>query len=136
MHTGGCLCGAIRFEIAADPLTGVSCHCRDCQYVSGGAEANIAVFPRAAFTLRQGTERVYRSTADSGREIWRSFCPVCGTPLFSGGEAHPDLLFVRAGCLDDPSAFQRRLHIWTDSAPSWHRMDDDLPKFPKNPPER
>lgn len=134
--TGGCLCGAVRYRVDADPLTGVACHCRDCQYVSGGAEADIVVMPRAAFTKLSGEETVYRSTAASGSAVWRSFCPVCGTPLFSGGESKPDLLFIRAGSFDDPAAFKRQIHIWTASAPPWHLMEPGLPAFPGNPPDQ
>jgi len=128
--TGGCLCGAVRFRIDADPLSGVACHCRDCQYISGGAEADFAAVPRNAFTKLSGAETVYRSTADSGAAIWRAFCPVCGTPLFSGSESSPDLLFVMAGSFDDPAAFKRRLHIWMRSAPPWHLTEPDVPAFP------
>ena len=134
MLKGGCLCGNIRYEIVCEPLAGVACHCRDYQYISGGGEANLVVVPRAAFTLISGQEQTYHSTVDSGMRVWRSFCSVCGTPLFSGSYGKPDVLFVRVGSLDDPSAFKRQIHIWTDSAPSWHLMERNLPKAGKNPP--
>lgn len=130
--TGRCLCGGIRYRISAAPLAALACHCRDCQYVSGGAEANVIAVPAAALAIK-GAPKRYESPADSGSGVWRSFCPDCGTPLFAGNSAHPDFVSVKAGSLDDPSAFQRQAHIWTASAPPWHLMEDGLPKLPGNP---
>jgi hypothetical protein len=130
--TGGCLCGRIRYRIGVAPLAAVACHCRDCQYVSGGAEANVLAVPVAALAV-EGAPKRYRSRADSGNTVWRSFCPDCGTPLFAGNDAHPEFVSVKVGSLDDPSGFARQAHIWTASAPPWHLMEDDVPKLPGNP---
>lgn len=131
--TGGCLCGRVRYHTTGEPLAGIACHCRDCQYVSGGAEANVVVYPRAAVTVFGGGYTTFRSRAASGQGVWRAFCPDCGTPLFAGNEAHPEVLSIKAGTLDDPSHFTRQGHIWTASAPSWHLMEPQLPKATGNP---
>jgi hypothetical protein len=130
---GGCLCGQVRYRVEAEPLASVACHCRDCQYASGGAEANGVVVPRAGFTLLSGKEQVYRSKADSGTEVWRSFCPVCGTPLFAGNGAHPEIMVIKVGTMADPSLFKRQVHVWMSSAPPWHLTEPGLPKTEKNP---
>jgi hypothetical protein len=130
---GGCLCGRVRFRLEGEPLASMACHCRDCQYLSGGAEANVVAYSRASFTLLSGDEKIYRSPADSGTVVWRSFCPECGTPLFAGNDKTPDFMAVKVGTLDDPAHFRRMGHIWTDSAPPWHLMEPDLPTARKNP---
>jgi hypothetical protein len=130
---GGCLCGRARYRIKGEPLAALACHCRDCQYLSGGAEANVVAYPRDRFRLLAGEERVYRSTAASGTGVWRSFCPSCGTPLFAGNDAHPEVVSIKVGTLDDPGGFRRIGHIWTGSAPPWHLMEPDLPRIAGNP---
>jgi len=130
---GGCLCGAVRYRVEAEPLAGIACHCRDCQYLSGGAEANVILVPRPGPTAPSGETRTFRSTADSGFEVWRSFCPICGTPLMSGTASHPEVVAINVGTLDDPREFRRQGHIWTVSAPPWHLMEPDLPRSEKNP---
>jgi hypothetical protein len=131
--TGGCRCGAIRYRVSGQPVYAVSCHCRDCQYDSGGAPAHGLVFAAEAFTLEQGRLQTYEAAAASGNTAYRSFCPRCGTPV-SGGSRGFDRLFVKAGSLDDPSLFTPKLAIWTDDAPAWHRLDPAVPSFPRNPP--
>jgi hypothetical protein len=86
--TGGCLCKAVRYEIAADPITRRSCWCRLCQYIGAGNATVNAAFPKSAISV-SGETRDYRSVADSGSVMHRRFCPVCGTHLFSEAEPRP-----------------------------------------------
>jgi hypothetical protein len=130
---GGCLCGHIRYRVEGAPLAALACHCRDCQYVSGGAEANVLVVPTAALLLQSGKQQVYHSLAASGTAVWRSFCPNCGTPLFAGNAKHPQATVVKVGTLDDAAGFKRQGHIWMASAPPWHLIEPDVPAVPANP---
>jgi hypothetical protein len=82
----------------------------------------------------QGELSEYRLTADSGNVAHRRFCPKCGTHLFSASEARPQLIFVRAGTLDDPELVRPAMTIWTASAPSWACFDERLPKVERQPP--
>ena len=130
--TGGCRCGAIRYEIAALPDFAVSCHCRACQYDSGGGPAHAIVVAPAALSIRQGEPKRFEyPSATSGEMVFRSFCPDCGTPLF-GGSSGADYISVKAGSLDDPENFRPRAQIWTASAPSWHPVEPDIPSFTGN----
>ena len=72
--TGGCLCGAIRYSINAEPVMSGACHCRDCQYASGGSAAFVMIFPKSAVRLTKGTPRSYSSLAESGNRVRRSLC--------------------------------------------------------------
>lgn len=133
--TGGCLCGAVRYSIAAEPVLARVCWCRDCQYFgAGGATVNVA-FPSKAVTI-EGKTADYRSLADSGNVMHRRFCPACGTGLFSGAESRPHVVIVRAGSLDDPEIAKPAMTIWTDSAPSWACIDERIPSTPRQPPAK
>jgi hypothetical protein len=131
--TGGCLCGAVRFESTAPPLVTRVCWCRLCQYLGAGSGTVNACFKTEGFTVR-GTTSDYSNIADSGNVMHRSFCPTCGTPLFSSAEIRPHLIFVRAGTLDDPELARPAMTIWTGQAPSWACFAADLPKLERQPP--
>jgi hypothetical protein len=90
-RTGGCLCGAIRYETVGDPVFTLRCHCRDCQRQSGAAHVPAARVPSAGFRILEGAPRRYVTKADSGNEIVRVFCGDCGTPLYVQVATRPDL---------------------------------------------
>jgi hypothetical protein len=127
------MCGAVRYEYAADPLFMGNCHCRDCQQASGGAYAAAIGVPRNAVKIT-GNVSYYESKADSGSMAKRGFCTNCGSRLFSMPPFAPDLMVITAGSLDDPSIFKPGMDIYTSSAQPWDHMDSSLPKFPKMPP--
>jgi hypothetical protein len=131
-RTGGCLCGAIRYELTAEPQFQVACHCRACQYVSGGSPTLAMVAPKAAFTITQGTPRAHRSKAESGADLARCFCEVCGTPIYSQ-PANPDIVVVKVGSLDDPSDFKVQADIWMKAAQPWHRPHEGAAQLAGNP---
>src|SRR5262245_21130329 len=101
MISGGCLCGAVRYESSAEPITARLCWCRFCQYIAAGNAAVGVCLPTSGMTVT-GEMRDYESVADSGDRMHRRFCPSCGVHLFSEAESRPHLVFVRAGTLDDP----------------------------------
>jgi hypothetical protein len=131
--TGGCLCKAVRYSISAAPVTVRTCWCRVCQYIGAGSATVNAGFRSEALTVR-GELRDHVMVADSGNLMHRRFCPSCGTHLFSGSEARPQLIFVRAGTLDDPELARPAATIWTSSAPGWACFDERIPKVERQPP--
>src|SRR3984893_10205067 len=116
--TGGCLCGAVRYRIAAAPIVTRVCWCRDCQYLGAGSGTVNACFRTESFIVT-GQTSDYQSVANSGNQMHRRFCSSCGTPLFSEAEARPHLIFVRVGTFDDPNLANPAMTIWTTSAPRW-----------------
>lgn len=131
--TGGCLCKAVRYEIAAEPIAARTCWCRLCQYIGAGSATVNAAFHTNAVAI-SGELRDYRSVADSGAVMHRRFCPTCGTHLFSEAESRPHLIFVRAGTLDNPEIARPIATIWADSAPSWACIDESIPRIEGQPP--
>ena len=127
--TGGCMCKQLRYEIAAEaPMAARVCWCRVCQYVGAGSGTANALFAKDAITIT-GEYKSYTSVADSGAVMRRSFCPNCGTPVFSEAEPRPHHIIVRVGTLDDPEIGKPVATIWTVAAPSWACIDMGLPRF-------
>lgn len=131
--TGGCLCGAVRFQSKEAPVITRICWCRLCQYLGAGSGTVNVCFNTENFGIT-GVTRDYSSIADSGNVMHRAFCPNCGTPMFSRAEARPHLIFIRAGTLDDPEMAQPAMAIWTAQAPSWGSIASGLPRIEGQPP--
>ncbi|WP_404400138.1 GFA family protein [Pelagibacterium halotolerans] len=133
-RTGGCACGAIRFEVT-EPFIGIgSCHCTDCQKASGGGPNYVALTPRNALDVVAGEVKLFHRKGDSGAVVARAFCGECGTPLWSI-PAHEPFIPIKLGALDDTADLMPQMQIYVDSAPSWHAIDESLPAFPKMPPQ-
>jgi len=130
--TGRCFCGAVRFRCSQPPIATRACWCRDCQYISSGNASVNAIFRTESVEIT-GEANEYVCTADSGNVMRRSFCPKCGTPLFSASLNRPDFMVVRAGALDDPEIACPTSFIWTASAPVWGLVDRDLPNSAGQP---
>ena len=122
-QTGGCQCGAVRYEITEAPRLTYACHCRDCQRMTGSAFSMAVVGAERAFRLAGPEPRLIQRLADSGRTANRWVCPECGSWICSGpkpGTAAPDALRrVRAGTLDDTSWLRPTLHYFTRSKQPW-----------------
>ncbi len=129
---GGCLCGAVRYECPG-PLGEASyCHCDDCKRATGGPYTVGVLTPAATLRIVSGQVKSYTSIADSGRKITRQFCPECGAPLFTRAEKCPDLVFIKAGSLDEPQHVKPTCQIWTKCAVPWAYIDETLPRFPES----
>lgn len=105
---GSCLCGAIHYESTAEPSRMIASDCRHCQKQSGAAISISVGVPGETLRVRGLRPTVYEDTRDSGSVILRSFCPTCGTPLFSESDDQPDFVFIKSATLDDPSVLESR----------------------------
>jgi hypothetical protein len=128
-YTGGCACGAIRYEITAAPVRSFQCQCRDCQRDTGGGHASVMVFPRAAIRIAGDVVENPR-TADSGAAKRKGFCGKCGSPLYNKPQNVPDLIGVYVGTLDDPSGFEPEIVMFASRGHRWDHLDPTLPKVP------
>ena len=131
--TGGCLCGAVRYEVKGEPVGQAVCHCRHCQRQSGSAFSVLLAVPAPALVLH-GPDGLYEDLGESGATVERYFCSKCGSPLYSALPASPDVVFVKAGTLDDPTIMAPRVHVWCDSAWPSTPIPDKAIRFGKNPP--
>ncbi len=122
--TGGCLCGAVRYRAAGEPLVVTHCHCSLCRKASGAPFVTWIAFPTDAFAFTRGEARVYNATEKAGR----GFCPACGTQLTFRHVESAHQVDVSVGSLDDADAVTPVDHIWASSQVRWLTMDDGLPR--------
>jgi len=129
--TGGCLCGALRYEAKGAPDHAGYCYCRDCRKASGSAFIGFMGFAPERITVTGQTRR-HHSPASNGNTAVRNFCAECGSLVFGGGH---DLggVNVYAGSLDDPSQFRPRIAIFTRDAPHWAQIPAGLTQFETMP---
>lgn len=120
--TGGCLCGAVRYEAMGDPLGTCHCHCERCRRSSGAAFATAVGFPIEAVTWTKEQPASYRSSESASR----LFCPHCGSSV-----AHHwvdiGTMWPYVGTLDDPESVTPEFHLFTKEQLSWVKLDDGLP---------
>jgi len=132
-QTGGCQCGKIRYEITEAPQLVYTCHCRDCQRITGSAFSLGVALRQAAFCITAGEPRAIQRMPDSGRLNTRFVCPDCACWVYSlprGG-----VVRVRAGTLDDTSWLQPTRHIWTRSKQPWTTFAESDETFEGQPSE-
>lgn len=136
--TGGCQCGAVRYEISVEPMTVYACHCRDCQRQTGASFALSMVVARDAIRVTGGRPaqwlRPGAQTA-SGTAIACLFCGACGARLWNLPTRAPQVAIVRPGTLDDTSWLVPVGHIWTSSAQPWVKIPGDTVNYPRQPPD-
>ncbi|HLY94725.1 MAG TPA: GFA family protein [Gaiellaceae bacterium] len=125
---GGCSCGAIRYRLTDDPLFTNCCHCLNCQRQTGSAFVINMLIEADRVELVAGEPRAVEVPRDddSAQTIYR--CPTCEVAVYSN-YGWPELLFVRAGTLDDPSTVAPDVHIFTKSKVPWVELPDSVPAF-------
>ena len=122
---GGCLCGALRYQAAGQPLRAVYCHCRMCRKSGGGPVSAWVGIAARRFRWVRGQPVAYASSASATR----GFCGACGSPLTWRHDAQPDTVFLTVGSLDHPHAAQPRHHLFTADGVPWLDIHDDLPRY-------
>ena len=132
-ESGGCLCGAVKFEFDKPNLISAHhCHCIDCQKSTGSGKATVLVLPSNAIKM-EGELKFHTTTTISGRNMNRGFCRECGSPVLSFIEEMPEVKFVKAGSLDDSSWLKIDSNFFSSSAHAWSPIDVDIPSFTHNP---
>jgi len=134
MMKGGCLCGAVRYEVEGTPEFAVLCYCRDCQRASGAGHVPVLGVRRSRVRIT-GETRHFAVRAESGGMATRHFCPTCGSLLFGKSvEERDEVMSVYVGSLDDPSVFHPSVAICTRSRPAWEPAVPGLRDFHGMPP--
>jgi hypothetical protein len=129
--TGGCQCGACRYEISAAPLEVDVCHCRECRKQSASAFGITVVVPAAAFRITQGAPSSWTRPTDSGHSLECRFCPTCGSRIVHVGSAYANEVFVKGGSLDEPVDLSGAIHIWTSRRLPGVVIPEGAKQFPR-----
>ncbi len=130
--TGGCHCGAVKYEAEIDPATVGLCHCLDCQVMSGSAFRATVPAKKEGFKLT-GTPKVYVKTAESGNKRAQAFCPDCGTHLYATTVEDQKVFGIRVGTSDQRAELKPARQIWCQSAQPWAQDISSLPKIDRQP---
>ena len=130
---GRCYCGALRYKAEGEPLFKGQCHCRECQYISGGSVNFVLGMPESGFAYTQGSPKAFRRS-DLENPATREFCGECGTHVLSRAPALPGAVMLKVGTLDDPSLFGGpQMAIFTIDKQSFHHVPEGLPSFERTP---
>lgn len=125
--SGGCQCGALRYQLAAAPITLYACHCTNCQKQTGSAFVLSTLIPEAAFSFTHGKPAKTGWTSDAGNTRFGWYCGDCGSRIANGQTPSQGVLSLRGGTFDDTSWIKPAGHIWIRSAQGWMTFaKDDL----------
>ena len=131
--TGGCYCGALRYEAAGDAMFKGQCHCRECQYVSGGMPNVVMGVAEGGFTYTKGAPKQFRR-ADLPTPVTREFCAECGTHILAKSGGMPGVVILKVGTLDDPSVFDGpQMIIWLQDKQPFHHVPEGPATFESVP---
>jgi len=129
---GGCYCGKLRYAAEGEPALRAQCHCRECQYISGGSPNMFLLMPLDGFRYTKGAPRQF-ARSDLERPVTREFCAECGTHIAT---PRPGLraVVLKVGTLDDPSLFgSPQMAIYTIDKQAFHHIPEGLPTFERLP---
>jgi hypothetical protein len=142
---GGCLCGAISYQIAAMPFDADHCHCRQCQLSTGAVVASWMDVKVSELTWVKGNEVIKACGGHeaekpalpaalkefaSSANVRRGFCMHCGTSLTFRDIGYPDFISLSISSLGDPNLVPVNYHIYTQSQVSWLKIDDNTVRYP------
>jgi hypothetical protein len=124
--TGGCLCGAIRYEFAGEPVREILCHCRMCQRFSGAPFLAFRVVPKEALRITKGEPAIYYT---SSARAERHFCPRCGSTLFYVPQ-RARFLGIAIGSSNAPEDFAPSMQLNAASGLGWVKLQHEAPRLP------
>ncbi len=128
-RTGGCMCGAVRYEVTGEPIWVGHCHCESCRRHTGAPVVTFVSFKPDQVAFTKGERRIYQSSVGVGR----AFCGQCGTPLtWEGTSSLPErgtILEFHISTLDDANTFIPTNHLFYEERIAWFDVADDLPRF-------
>ena len=130
MASGGCQCGAVRYEVEGEPAHHALCHCQDCRASSGAPATAWMAFASDRFRITQGTAIAYNSSGES----WRHFCGTCGTGIyFINEQMLPGIVDVQSATLDDARDHPPAVQIQTAERLDYMTTLNAMPAFERYP---
>lgn len=131
--SGGCLCGAVRYETAEPPRFVGNCYCGTCRKESGAGHITIVMVPTAALTLSGPLTEYAQPRAASEPPIPRFFCSTCATTVFARPPMLPGATMLRAGTIDDASGLEIEASVFVSQAQPWDLPPVSAPCFAEGP---
>jgi hypothetical protein len=128
MLNGGCLCGAVAYEVDAPIERIAHCHCQTCRKTHASAFSSVTAVPRDKFRWTRGEDRLAAFESSPGK--FRRFCSRCGSHIMAERIAQP-VVMLRLGCLDTPVGERPQVHIWRSEAASWYDPKRPVPERPE-----
>jgi hypothetical protein len=122
---GNCMCGAVRYEIKAEPQLSFICQCRDCQKITGSGHSAEFAVPIEAVSI-SGELKHYKIESARGSTVNSYFCPICGNPVYKKTSGYSGLFFFHAATLEKPELFQPQQVFWASSSQPWDCVDPKL----------
>ena len=130
---GGCYCGKVHYAAEGEPMLKAQCHCRECQYISGGAPNMFMLMPPSGFSYVRGEPKQF-SRSDLDNAVTREFCADCGTHLTTRRPGLPAVI-LKVGTLDDPKIFGRaQMAVFTVDKQPFHQIAEGVRSFERLPP--
>ncbi|MBV1686146.1 GFA family protein [Novosphingobium sp. G106] len=130
--TGGCYCGAVRYVAEGEPTLRAQCHCRECQYITGGGPNYFMMMPQDGFRYVAGTPASF-ARSDIANPVTREFCGTCGTHLVTRLKAFPSVV-LKVGGLDDPASYgQPQAAIFLVDRQPFHLVPEGVAEFATTP---
>ncbi len=130
--SGGCYCGSLRYEANGDIEASIQCHCRECQYITGGNPNVIMIMPLSGFEFVKGIPKTFKRK-DIEKAVTRLFCENCGTGIGTKNPNRPNSIILKVGTFDDPSIFKPDIAIFTIDKQKFHYIEDGLKSFERRP---
>jgi len=122
--SGGCLCGAVRYQVHGPLRDVVNCHCSMCQKLHGAFGAHSKALKTDIKLVEDSGLKWYATSAVARR----GFCSECGANVFWEPHDQPGT-GILAGTLDQPSNLKTIGHIFTDEKADFYEIADDAPQF-------
>lgn len=117
---GGCHCGQIKFRAEVDTDHILICHCTDCQTLSGSAYRTVAPAKEGTLEIISGKLKMYEKTAEDDSIRIQTFCPDCGTPIYSSPpQGTPGFFWIRVGAIKQRDQLVPKNQIWARSSQTW-----------------
>lgn len=132
IYSGGCLCGALRYEAVGEPINMGHCYCADCRKASGSGFIPFMGFQASALTITGPTRQTVTPSA-RGTDSTRNYCAVCSSLVFGGVMGESDSFTIYAGSLDDPTVFRPQIAIFAAGRPDWAVVPPNLAIFDRLP---
>ena len=120
-HTGGCHCGAVKFETDLDPMMVGKCNCERCRRLNGTFAVS-AFYSEDEISIK-GNSSIYNFTGGSGMAVASHFCDACGCRVYGKADSFPGMVTISLGAFDNPHSFKPRGEIYTNYKLDWVKDD-------------